>query len=105
MILPQFSLRFILAGMTVLAFLALIVSYGLQGSGWAVGIAFGLLSGLIILIAHALMFGVAWCFSLVRDLRETSRERTARLTAPQGRSPFATRPLVVPSPPPSNVDG
>jgi len=59
-LLPRYSLRHVLLITTGLGFVFLIASYGVRGSGWAAGIAVGLLSILVALIVYAALFALVW---------------------------------------------
>jgi hypothetical protein len=59
-LLPRFSLRQVLLVTTALGFAFLIASYGVRGSGWAAGIAVGLMSILVALVVYAALFALVW---------------------------------------------
>ena len=65
MLIPQYSLRWLLGAITAAACLFSVVAVGVRGQAWAlaVSIAFGaiVVSGLV----YAAAFGVVWLFSVV----------------------------------------
>jgi len=65
MLIPQFSIRFLLGLVAALAPLFLLITYGLSGSRWAaaIGIGFAALAGLF--LVQGALFGVVWLLSLV----------------------------------------
>ena len=63
MVLPQFSLRMVLGLMAVLAFVSLVVSRGLQGSSWAMGLTIALAALVFAFIAYAAAFGLVFVIS------------------------------------------
>jgi hypothetical protein len=60
MIIPRYSLRWLLALTAVCGVLSLILSYAFQGSEWAIGASVGLASLLMVAAIHAAAFSVAW---------------------------------------------
>ena len=64
-LIPQFSLRLILGIVSVLAVAASVVSLAGRGWAWAAGISIGLLAIAVAFVVYAVLFGVAWLFSLV----------------------------------------
>ena len=82
MIIPRFSLRWLLALVTACAGLSLVLSYAIRGEPWAIGIAVGMGTLLSIFVLGAFMFCIDWLISQV--LFSGKRWRY------QGESPFAT---------------
>jgi hypothetical protein len=83
MLIPRFSLRWLLGLTTVFAFLSLIWSFAFRGQAWALGFSAGL-NGLVLLFAfHAGAFLVAWLFV------QGSSGVAALGNAPAEGSPFA----------------
>ena len=64
-LIPQFSLRLILGIVSVLAVAAAVVSLAGRGWAWAAGVSIGLLAIAVAFAVYAVLFGVAWLFSLV----------------------------------------
>jgi hypothetical protein len=80
MLIPRFSLRWLLAVMTLCGLLAYVVSQAVMGKAW--GIAFSVAIGalLVTAIVYALVFILAWG---IASIVSGSRKRRAS-------SPFAT---------------
>ena len=85
MILPQFSLRWLLAVTTLCAVFFFVVHRAIGGSHWALVLTYAVASLLIVMAVHALMFFGVWLFSLALGLR------TRRATIVAG-SPFRLEP-------------
>ena len=86
MLIPQFSIRWLLA---LTAFCAVVFSFfGLaaRGNPWAGGLSIALVSLLVLLLAHAFCFWLVWVFSVIR-LRLGDRPGAS------GRPPFAHGPI------------
>jgi hypothetical protein len=84
MLIPQFSLRWILAVTAVCGFVSLIGAAAVRGAPWAAAVVISLGALGLILAVHGLMFFVIWLLSLLSPLRGP---------AVTGQSPFA-RPAV-----------
>jgi hypothetical protein len=80
MLIPQFSLRWILAVTAVCGFVSLIGAAAVRGAPWAAAVVVAIGAVGLILMVHALMFFVIWLLSLVPPLRGR---------AVKGQSPFA----------------
>jgi hypothetical protein len=88
MLIPQFSIRWLLGLTAVCAVVFSVFSLALQGSFWAVGLSAAILSLGAAMIAYAAMFTLVWAFSLL------SFARAKRTTG--GGSPFASVPPATP---------
>jgi hypothetical protein len=77
MILPQFTLRMALALMAVLGFVSLIVSRGLQGSAWAMGVSVALAALVFAFATYAAAFGLVFVLSRVWSSQSASTAPTA----------------------------
>lgn len=86
MLIPQYSLRAILAATAVCGFFSLIGAAAIRGSPSAAAVSLALLALIIMLGVHALVFFAVWLFSLVMPGRRASL----------GQSPFA--PFETPAP-------
>jgi hypothetical protein len=64
MLIPQFSLRWMLAVMAVLAVFFLVVARAAQGNAWAVGVSVSVAMLAVVAAVHATMFFVIWLVSL-----------------------------------------
>ncbi len=82
MLIPQFSLRAILAATAVCGFFSLIGAAALRGSPSAAAISLALLTLVVMLAVHGLVFFAVWLFSLILPGRR----------AALGQSPFAPPP-------------
>ena len=80
MLVPQFSLRSILAATAVCGFVSLIGAAALHGTPWAMAVVIAIAALALILAIHGLMFFVMWIFSLLLP---------ARRSGTTGQSPFA----------------
>ena len=63
MVLPRYSLRWLLGLTTVCAVVSLILASTVRGDAWAIGAAVGLGSLLLLFVLHAGAFSVAWLLS------------------------------------------
>lgn len=84
MLIPQFSLRWLLAVTTVAAVVFSIVALGVRGHHWAVAVSVGLLALVILMGIYGVMFAVVWAFSVA-----TSRWRNRRAGSPFASAPAA----------------
>jgi hypothetical protein len=69
MLLPRFSIRALLAMLTVCALVFLIAGMAARGEKWAWGVTIGLASVLVTALAHAAWFGVVWLFAQMPSVR------------------------------------
>jgi hypothetical protein len=73
MLMPRFSLGFIFALTAAAAVVFLVMSWAMQGTGWAVGVTMALVMLAVIAVVHAAFFALVWLFSLVgRSRRKVS---------------------------------
>jgi hypothetical protein len=63
MIMPRFTIRTGLLGVTFCALAFVVVGMALRGETWAWGITIGLVSLLVTLVVHAAWFGLVWMFA------------------------------------------
>jgi len=73
MLLPQFSLRMVLGLVAVLGFVSLLVSRGLQGSSWAMGVTIALAALVFAFVTYAAVFGLVFVVSKVFNRKAISR--------------------------------
>jgi hypothetical protein len=97
MVIPQFSLRWILAVTAVCAVFSLILAAAVRGSPWAIALSIAVASLAITLAFHGAVFFGVWLFSLiVPDRRRTTGGPAdspfAGGTWPQATSPFVAAP-------------
>jgi len=82
MLIPQFSIRWLLILTAACAGVFSIFGWAMRGSQWATGVSLAMVALVAVLLVHAAVFGVVWVFSVVTF---RSRVRPVRT----GRSPFA----------------
>ena len=70
MLIPQFSLRWLLAVVTVCSVAFLILSFGARGQVWAIGASIGLLSLVIVILVHGFTFFLVWLFAQMTGRRK-----------------------------------
>jgi hypothetical protein len=87
MLIPRFSLRWLLGLTTFCAAASLILAAAVRGEFWAIGAAAALASVAVVALLHIATFTGAW---LLSGLEQALFQRT------RGTSPFATK---VPAPP------
>jgi hypothetical protein len=84
MLIPRFTIRWLLVLTTVCAGLSLVVSYAVQQKPWAIAFSLGMALIPLAFLLYAITFLVAWlCSQMLQALG--GRGRVA-----QGASPFAT---------------
>ncbi len=90
MLIPQFSIRWLLAVTAVFAAICSIfgLAFRQNPSQWAVGVSIALVSLAILLLVHAFVFWLVWVFSI------TIGQRSLRID-PTGVSPFKKVPAPV----------
>ncbi len=90
MLVPQFSIRWLLGVTAVAAVIFSIVALGVRGHHWAAAVSVGLLALAMSIGLYGLLFFVVWVFSVAA---------AGRVASP-GDSPFARgrRPAETPSP-------
>jgi hypothetical protein len=69
MLIPQFSLRWVLFVTAICAVISLIAAFALRGTAWAMALTLGFASLSITLAAHGILFFAVWVFSLVLPRR------------------------------------
>jgi len=79
-LIPQYSIRWLLAVMTACALVFSIFGLAVRGKPWAMGVSIAIVSLGVLFVVHALFFGLVWLFSLLSPAAGTPRA---------GRSPFA----------------
>jgi hypothetical protein len=92
MILPQYSLRKLLLSIIGFALFCLVVSWGLRGSEWALGVSLAGLSLALALIVQALFFWVAWLFASLRA-NHRARKLDPALGGESGSAMAVQKPL------------
>jgi len=88
MLIPQFSLRWVLAVTAVCAVFSLILAMALRGSPWAIALSIGVASLVVTLAVHGAVFFGVWLFSLLVPRRRAAASGSGSPFA--ASSPFAT---------------
>jgi hypothetical protein len=86
MLIPQYTIRWMLAVTAVCAVIFSIAAAGVRGSQWAMGVSAGVLGLMAAFLVYGLVFCLLWAFSLLMGL---FRSRMAG----RGRTPFAGEPV------------
>jgi|SRR5689334_3479362 hypothetical protein len=84
MLIPRYSLRWLLGLTTFSALVSLILSYAVRGNAWAIGMASGLWTVVIVGLFYVAAFLAAWLIAQVFTVMRGGAKR--------GESPFAPRP-------------
>jgi hypothetical protein len=91
MLIPRYSLRWLLGLTTFSALISLVLSYAVRGQAWAIGVAAGLWCVVIAGLLYVAAFLAAWCIAqFVTATRQNSKSGGASSFARQepGESPF-----------------
>ena len=83
MIIPRFTLRWLLALTTLCGGLSLVLSYAVRGQEWAIAVSLGLATIPLLFLLHAATFMAAWLIS--QGMSFMGR----RLAPAPAHSPFA----------------
>ena len=86
MLIPQFSIRWLLALTTVCAVIFSVFGLAYRGNSWAQGVSVAIVSMVIVFAFHAFTFTVIWGLSTVFGRGGQQR----------GSSPFAGQPITPP---------
>lgn len=93
-LIPRFSLRWLLGLMVVAGFVSFVLAQAVRGEPWAIGTVVGLSSLLLVFFGYAWVFAFAWLFAQIRKAFKGN---------PRATSPFAAagppRQLVPPTNP------
>jgi len=91
MLIPQFSIRWLLGVTAVCAVIFSIVALGVRGAMWAAALAFGVASLAILMAVYAILFALTWGIGAVVSLRKGRRGAPSpfRPQPTPGTSPFA----------------
>ena len=88
MLIPQFTIRWLLALTAGCAVAFSLFGLAVQGKPWAIGVSIGIGAVAIAFLAQAGAFAAVWLFSAITDPIRSRRGRA-------GRSPFAAHPFAV----------
>jgi Zn-dependent protease with chaperone function len=98
MLIPRFTLRWLLGLTTFCAGVSLVLSYAVRGNAWAIGVSAGLWSLVIVGLFYVAAFLAAWLMAqAMTALRSSLRPAAAD---GGGESPFAV-PISPPQPQPA----
>jgi hypothetical protein len=75
MLLPRFSIRALLALLTVCACAFVVAGMAYRGQTWAWGVTLGIASLLITAAVHATWFGLIWVFARQRTATPENQKR------------------------------
>ncbi len=78
MLIPQFTIRWLLALTAVCALLSLIVARAIAGSGWAVGISAALVALVGIVLVHLLFYAGIWLIGYLFPVVSGDKLRSQR---------------------------
>ena len=95
MLIPRFSLRWLIGLITVCGVISLVLSYAFQGEPWAIGFAAGIASLAVLFALHASAFAVAYVLAEVFHLKPRVEVPAAILA---GDTPFAATPFAAANP-------
>ena len=90
MLIPQFSIRWLLGVTAVVAVVFSIVGMATRGSHWAAGVSIAVGSLVVLMLVHVLSFGLVWVFSVLTVLlgRKAGTARSPfRRVPPAGAAP------------------
>ena len=65
MLIPQYSIRWLLTLTTACAAVFSIFGLAVRGSHWAQGVAIAIVSAVVVLLVHAIVFVLLWGFSVL----------------------------------------
>jgi hypothetical protein len=97
MIIPRFTLRWLLALITVCGGLSMVLAYAVRQQTWAIGVVVGLSALVLVVALHAAAFSCAWLLTQFTSMAGGS-SKTGGGQSPFGSTPFATQ-SVDPEPP------
>jgi hypothetical protein len=100
MIIPRFTIRWLLALLTVCGGLSLLLAYAVRQQPWAIGAIVGISALALVVALHAAAFSCAWLQTqLTSSFTGGSATKTGGGQSPFGTSPFATVQPADPEPP------
>src|SRR5262245_38818547 len=106
MLIPRYSLRWLLGLTTVSAGVSLVLSYAVRGHAWAIGITAGLWTFVAVAVLFVAAFLCAWLIDQFATSRQISRGgRSPFGPQPAGDAPFAPLPPQQPTDTPPAITG
>lgn len=85
MLIPQFSLRWLLGVTAICSVVFSIVALAIRGQGWAIGVSVAVCSLVVVMAVYGALFGIVWLVSLVQG---TMPKRGGSPFRAGGYSPF-----------------
>ncbi|MEX2317824.1 MAG: hypothetical protein WD669_11770 [Pirellulales bacterium] len=82
MLAPRFSIRTLLAVLTVGAIVFLLAGVAVRGELWAWGVTIGALSVVVAALVHAAWFGLVWLFAQLPASRKETGPSSSRQSVP-----------------------
>jgi hypothetical protein len=92
MLIPQFSIRWLLAVMTLAAIAFSIVGLAVRGSLWAVAVSTAIGSFVLLMLIYSLLFSVVWVFSVAAVPLGGAQRGRSPFRPQSGGSPFGPEP-------------
>ena len=99
MLIPRFSIRWLLGLTTFSAGVSLVLSYAVRGHAWAIGVTSGLWTFVVIGLLYAVAFLGAWLISQW-NVSPQGPSGVSPFATPKSETPFATAQPAADSPPP-----
>jgi hypothetical protein len=99
MIIPRYSLRWLLALITVCGGLSMVLAYAVQGQPWAIGASVGFAALALVVSLHAAAFSIAWLMTQFAYTIFGGAGPKSGGASPFGQSPFVPTPRPDPEPP------
>jgi hypothetical protein len=87
MLIPRFSLRWLLGLTTVSALISLVLSFAVRGQPWALGFTAGLWCLVVVFLLYVFAFLAAWLIANTKSAFTSGAQRSASHAL--GESPFA----------------
>ena len=69
MIIPQYTIRWMLGLTTVCAVIFSVFAMAMRGNGLALGVSLAIVSLVLVFLVHAAIFGLVWLFSVITVFR------------------------------------
>ncbi len=106
MLIPRFSIRWLLGLTTVSAGVSLVLSYAVRGHAWAIGITAGLWTLVAVAVLFVGAFLCAWLIDRFAAATKPSREDRSPFGPPSaGDAPFAALTVQQPTDTPPAITG
>ena len=78
MLIPQYSIRWLLGLTTVCAVIFSIFAMALRGSFVAAGVSMAIIALVVVMLVHVVFFGLVWVFSVIFSRRSMNTAAPAR---------------------------